>query len=117
MEARVRKLSQIAGMVIVKVGEDDVRDRRGRNAEPLERDLGRDRQLAITAPARLGVEARVDQDCLLALARHPDEIVERHGAVVHIPDGEVVVGLAVEERCVPDGVNVIHGKVQSVSRL
>ena len=90
MEARVRKPVEIAGMVVMQMGEDDILDR-------IHIDVERAERLHRTAQERpfpllryLRVEAGVDDEGAAAAPRHPHEIVHRHRPVVRIAADEML---------------------------
>ena len=113
MEACVREAVEIAGVVVMQMGDDDVADSDGLDTEALKRIHRIERQLA---GARLGffrVEAGVDQDVAPAAPDQPDEIIQilRRG-VMRIGGQEVHVGRARRHGGVAQGVDFVdvsHG--------
>ena len=91
-KARVREVSDVADMVVVEVGQNDVPDGLARDAE-LAQPLGWGVEKAATSPCRrFGREAAVDGDRALRRNRGPDEEIHGRRSVVRI--------VAVEPRAV-----------------
>ena len=83
MEARIGKAIEIAGVVVMQMGDDDVADRIGLDAKACQRIDRIERQLAGARLGLFGVEAGIDQDVAAAAADQPDEVIEvlRRGVV------------------------------------
>ncbi len=107
VECRVRKQVEIAGMVVVHVGDDYVLDLRRIDTEPCEAVGGRAQQFAPAQPCLLGAEAGIDYERAAAAAHRPDEIIERHRRIVRIATEEVLSGTAVVPR-IADGVDFVE---------
>jgi hypothetical protein len=76
VKSRVGKPVEIAGVVIMQMGDDDVPDGVGADAEACQRVHRVERELA-TAQLRLfGVETSIDQNIAAMAPDQPDEIVE-----------------------------------------
>src|ERR1700733_14922749 len=76
MKARVRKQIEIAGVVVVQMGNDDIPDGVGANAEARQRIHRIKRELAVAQSGLRGVEAGVDQNIAAVSTDQPDEIIE-----------------------------------------
>ena len=76
MKPRVRKAIEIAGMVVMQMGDDDVPDVVGTDAEARQRIDRIERQLAVAQLRLLRVEAGIDQNIAAAAPDQPDEIIE-----------------------------------------
>ena len=90
MEAGLGERAERAGMVVVQVGDDNLLDVAGGNADLLERGGRRPVHLAAALGALGRVEARVDDDGALGVADDPDEIVDGVGAVVVVGGDEAL---------------------------
>src|ERR1700722_13643510 len=90
MKPRLRKTVEIADMVVMQMGEDDVFNFIRVDAEggqPLDRIA----QEGALAPRRyLGVETGIDDEGAPAALRHPDEIIHRHWSVMRIAADEMI---------------------------
>src|SRR5882757_8120358 len=83
MESGIGEAIEIARVVVMQMGDDDVADRTRLDAEPFQRIDRIERQLAGAALGLFGVEAGVDQDVAASPSDQPDEVVEvlRRGLV------------------------------------
>jgi hypothetical protein len=84
-EARVRERAEVAGVVVVQVGQDHVTDGAGVDADARQRldRVGDD--LAAATAGGLGPEARVDDDRRrVGGGDRPDVVVHRHRRVVRV---------------------------------
>ena len=82
MKARFAEQVMIAAMVVVHMGDDDVLDRFRIDAEQSQPLAGTPQHVALAALAHDRVETGIDDDRALGIANHPDEIIERHRAIV-----------------------------------
>jgi hypothetical protein len=110
VEACPRKEIVVPGVIVVQVRQDDVLDQPGLDADPVEPVLSgpHDRPAALRGHAP--VEARIDHDRSSAAADHPDEVVDRHRAVVDVPADEVLTRRPVMIR-VLDRVDLVGGRI------
>jgi hypothetical protein len=83
MKSRVRKQVEIAGMVVMHVGDDDVPDRTGTDTEPRQRLHRIERELAVSQARFLGVETGINQNIAATAPDQPDEVIKvrRRGLV------------------------------------
>ena len=83
MKPRVREAVEIAGVVVMQMGDDDVLDAVGLDAEIRQRIDRIERELAGARLGLFGIEAGIDQDVAAAAPDQPDEIIEvlRRGLV------------------------------------
>ena len=88
MEARLREQTQIAGMVIMHMGDDHVFDSGGINVQQCQTFSRRAQKAAAPAFAFLSAIAHIDDDSTLVVADDPDEII--HG-------DRRIMGVAVHE--------------------
>src|SRR5436305_7731598 len=90
MKSRHREAVEIAYMVVMQMGEDDILDRVSVDAERTER-LHRAAQEGALAFVRcLRVEASVDDKGAAFTPRHPNEIVHRHRTIVRVAADEML---------------------------
>ena len=114
MEARIGEAVEIAGVVVMQMGDDDVLDALGGDAEASQHVDRVVRQLAAAQPGLFRVESRVDQDVAAVAADQPDEIIEvLRGCFMGIGQEKVQMRRAgrhgrVAERV--DFVGVSHGR-------
>jgi hypothetical protein len=90
MKACLRETVEIADMVVVQVGEDDLLDRIHVDAEQAQRldRIAQEGALALSRDLRL--EAGVDDEGAAAAAGHPDEIIHWHRTVMRVAADEVI---------------------------
>src|SRR6185437_11941317 len=90
METRVRKPVEIADMVVMQMGEDDILDRLRIDVERAKR-LHRTAQKRPLPPVRyFRVEAGVDDEGTASPSCQPHEVIHRHRTVVRIAADEMV---------------------------
>ena len=108
MKPRVGEAIEIAGVVVMQMGDDDVPDAVGLDAKVRQRIDRIERQLAGTRLRLFGVEAGIDQDVAAAAADQPDEIIEvlRRG-LVRIGDQKIHVGGARRHRRIAQRVDFV----------
>ena len=108
MKPRVGETIEIAGVVVMQMGDDDVLDGVGRNAKFLQRIDRVERELAGTRLRLFGVEAGIDQDVAAVAADQPDEIIEvlRRG-LVRIRHQEIHIGGARRHRRIAQRVDFV----------
>ena len=95
-------------MVVMQMGDDDVLDGVGSNAESRQRVDRIERQLARARLRLLGVEAGIDQDVAAAAADQPDEIIEvQRRGLVRIGDQKIHVGGARRHRRIAQRVDFV----------
>ena len=113
MEGGFWKILQPAGVVIMHMGDDDIVDLAGVEAE-LVQHLGRSAMILDPAFGRRTVaETGVDDIAALAVADHPDEIIQRHGMVMGVAAKEILTRGTVAAMGVFQGENFIdigHGR-------
>ena len=118
VEARLGEAVPVADMVVVQVGDDDVLDFLGVDAEMLEQVGGIGLDLAAALLADGGVEAGVDHDRLAAdravaalveRDRHPDEIVHREVGVVRVR-GDLHFPSLARQMGVFDSMHLVDGR-------
>ncbi len=103
MEVRLGEEVEIADMVVVEMGQDDVLDDDGVDVEEAQ-PVGRVAQeLALAVTRGLGVEAEIDDEAALGPARQPDVEIERHRPVMRVAADEVEIGIALAMMRVFDG--------------
>ena len=90
MEAGLGERAERAGVVVVQVGDDQLLDAAGGDADLLERGGRRPVDLAPALGAFGRVEAGVDDDGAVGVADDPDEIVDRVGAIVIVGGDEAL---------------------------
>jgi hypothetical protein len=103
---RIRKHVVVSAMVVVHVGDDDVLDLLGLDADRLQPHGGGAQVLALALGAHLRGEAGVEDEAAILALDRPDEIVERHRHVVLVAADEILRRMA-EEMRVFDGVDFI----------
>src|SRR3984893_17049361 len=89
MKPRFRKAVEIADMVVMQVGENDIFDRIRINAkrgEPLHRTA---QKCALALFRYFGVKAGIDDKGSAAAPCHPYEVIHRHRPVMRIAADEV----------------------------
>src|ERR1700726_1858956 len=95
MKSRVRKQIEIAGVVVMQMGDDDVLEVVSLDAKPRQRLNRIERELAFAQLCLGGVEAGIDQNLAAAASDQPDEIVEvRSGGLMRVRHEIVEVGCA-----------------------
>src|SRR5689334_14925022 len=80
MKSRIRETVEIACVVVMQMGDDDILDISSLDAKARERIDRIERQLAPADLRLIGVEAGIDQDVAAAAANQPDEVIEVLGA-------------------------------------
>ena len=110
MKARLGKAIEIADVIVVEVGDDDVLDVAGAEAKELER-VNWIAQIGALAPSGhfLG-EPAVDDEPALVADREPAEVVHGHRPVVRIAADEIVLSAALAGR-IAQRVDLIARKV------
>lgn len=121
METRGGKAIEIAGMIVVEVGDDHVGDAIGLDADEAQ---GIDWMAnPFTAAANGGFvgEAGVEDEGGVAAARDPDEIVEVGGEFVRIGGNEIFLRMAVAEMAVTNSEKFKwfdrHGSLSTIDRM
>ena len=108
VKARVGEAIEIAGVVVVQMGDDDVLDAGGGNAEIFQRVDRIEGELAGARLGLFGVEAGVDQDVATAAAHQPDEIIEiRCRGLMRIGGQKIHVGGARRHGCIAQRVDLV----------
>ncbi|MNV73683.1 hypothetical protein D3C71_1668520 [compost metagenome] len=102
-----RQLADIAGVVVVQVGDDHVLDVGGGDAQRLQRVDGAAQELAAARAGGRLVEAGVNQPDARAVPDDPDEIVHRHWAVVRVRRGNEVLAAAAGHGGVAQGIDFV----------
>ncbi|MNT16323.1 hypothetical protein D3C72_1514190 [compost metagenome] len=105
----------IAGMVVVQVGQDQVADVAGRQPQPGQRRVGRQRERPVAGACRAGAESRVDQHIARRTPQQPAIEVHGHRLVVDIRARQEIVGRAPRHAGVADRVGLVGG--QAARRL
>src|SRR5689334_12352911 len=90
MEARIRKPVEIAHMIVMQMGEDDILDRGCIDAKHAERLHRTAEERPLPPGSYFRVEARVDDERTASPSCQPHEIVHWHRAVVRIAADEVL---------------------------
>src|SRR3954469_19628876 len=116
MKARVRETVEIAGMVVMQMGEDDVLDRVDVDAERAQRLDRRAQESALALRGDLRIEAGVDDEAASATPRHPDEIVHRHRTVMRVAADEMIATARLARR-IADGKQLVFRFGHEVSCL
>ena len=88
--ARIREQRVVAGVVIMQVGDDQILDFRGRDAQRLQSLGHRVDDLPPAFAADFGTESHIDQDRAIVVPDHPYKIVERHVGVVLVTADEIL---------------------------
>ena len=109
MEIRGRKLVEIADMIVVQVGQDDVGDLAGVEANQFQRFNRAAQIVALSLGGDFGGEAGIDDIAAIRSNGGPDIIIERHRAIVRIAADEIVRSLR-RPRRVADGVDFVIRK-------
>ena len=108
MKPRVREAIEIAGVVIVQVGDDHVANRAGGHAEIRQRVDRIERELARARLCLLGIEAGVDQDVAAGASDQPDEIIQvLRRSLVRIGDQKIQMGGARRHRRIAQRVDFV----------
>jgi hypothetical protein len=95
MKPRLGKTVEIAGMVVVQMGDDDILDVGGLDTEAFQRIDRIERKLAGPRLCFFSVEAGVDQDVAAVTSNQPNEVVEiRRRGLVRIGLQEIHLGCA-----------------------
>jgi hypothetical protein len=76
VKPRIREAVEIAGMVVMQMGDDDILDVFRLNAKACQRIDRIEHQLAAADLGLVGIEAGIDQDVAPVPADQPDEIIE-----------------------------------------
>ena len=106
VEARPREGVERPGMVVMQMGDDDVLDPRGIDAQRLDPRRRRPQQLAAAQPRLRLAEAGIDDEDAVRALRHPDEIVERRSPLMRVAADEVLRRAALGKMRVADGEKV-----------
>ena len=108
MKPRIGKAVEIAGMIVMQMGDDDVLDAVGLDAETLQRIDRIERELATAQFRFLGVEAGIDQDVAAAAPDQPDEIIEiLRGGLVRIRHQVIQMRRARRHRRIAERVDFV----------
>src|ERR1700743_2203524 len=93
VEARLREQVEIAGVVIMQMGDDDVTNSVRADAKARQSLRRVELDLAVSHRGLFGIETGIDEDIAAAAADQPDEIVEIGGRrLVRVRRDEVHVG-------------------------
>jgi hypothetical protein len=76
VKARGREQVVVAGVIVMEMGEDDLLDRVGLDADRLQTVADGGEHLALAARRHIGIEAGVNDHRAFGIADHPDEVVE-----------------------------------------
>ena len=93
-------------MVVVHVGDDHVGDLARIDPDGAQAVPGAAQKLALAPLGHLRVEAGVEDEGRVAAHDRPDEIVQRHRAVVRVAADEVLAGAPIVT-CVADRVELV----------
>ena len=108
MEPRMGETVEIAGVIVMQMGDDDVPDAVGLDAKALERIDRIERELAISQTCLFGVEAGIDQDVAAAAPDQPDEVVEvLRGGLMRIRQEVIQVGGSGRHCRIAEGVDLV----------
>ena len=110
VKARLGKSIEVADVIVVEVGDDDVFDVGGAHPQELER-VNRIAQIGALALRRhfLG-ESAVDDEAALVADREPAEVIHGHRPVMRIAADEIVLSAALAGR-IAQRINLIARKV------
>ena len=108
MEPGIGKAIEIAGVVVVQMGDDHVLDAVRLDAEVFERIDRVERELAGARLGLFGVEPGIDQDLTATAPDQPDEIIEvlRRG-LMRIRHQKIQIGGARRHRRIAQGVDFV----------
>ena len=116
VKSRFRKPVEIADVVVVKMGENDVVDFFGGDAEQSE-SLDGIAEIGPLSPRRdLGGEAAVDDEPALRADDEPTEIVHRHRTVVRVAANEMILSAPLARRIAQRKTSYRGGDPCSVNR-
>ena len=108
MKPRVGEAIEIAGVVVMQMGDDHVANGVGRHAEIRQRVDRIERELARARLRLFGIEAGIDQDVATAPSDQPDEIIEvQRRGLVRIGGQEIHVGGARRHRRIAQRVDFV----------
>ena len=108
MEPRVRKQVEVAGVVIMQMGDDDIVDRFRLNFKTRQRLRRIERKLAVSQDRFFRIEPGIDQDFTTAAPDQPHKIVEVGGrGLVRVGRDEIHVGGARRHGGVAKRVNFV----------
>ena len=121
MKSRIGKQLEIAGVVIVQMGDHDIPDGFGADAEARQRLDRIKRELAVARLRLCRVEAGVDQNIAAVASDQPDEVVEvLRGGLMRIGQQVIHVGRSPRHRRIAnsvDFVGVFHRSLFPDARL
>src|SRR4030095_10117983 len=90
METRIRKPVEIAHMIVMQMGEDDILDRGCIDADRAERLHRTAQERPLPPVSYFRVESGIDDKGATSSPGQPDEIIHRHRAVVRIAADEML---------------------------
>ncbi len=103
MEARLGEAIEIAGVVVMEVRDDHVRNAIGIDADKPQRIDRVTNPFAAAANGCFVGEASIKHEGGIAAARDPDEVVEVGGELVRIGGDEIFARVAISKMAVADG--------------
>jgi hypothetical protein len=106
MEARGREAVKIAGVVVMEVGDDYVRDAVGIGADEAQRIDWMAQPFATASNGGFIGEAGIEDERGIAAARDPYEIVEIGGELVRIGGDEIFLRMPIAKMAVANGENL-----------
>ena len=108
MKSRIGKAIEIAGVIVMQMGDDDVPDVVGLDPEARQRIDRIERELAVSRLRLLRIETGIDQDVAAAAADQPDEIIEvRRRGLVRIRHQVIHMRRARRHRRIAEGVDFV----------
>ena len=103
MKARIRETIEIAGVIVMQMGQDDVGHVGCIDADRRQRIRRVAQQVALPSCGRLLRESGVDQPGAVFTAEHPDEVIEVGTEFVRIGQDEALARMAVSQMSVLEG--------------
>src|SRR5580693_4168750 len=108
MEPGMGETVEIAGVIVMQMGDDNVPDAVGLDAEALQRIDRIERELAISQTRLFGIEAGIDQNVAAAAPNQPDKVVEiLRGGLMRIRHEKIQMRRAGRHRRVAEGVDFV----------
>ncbi len=102
MKARQREAVEIAGVIVMEMGDNDVGDAFGIDADEAQGIDGVAKPFAAAAISCFLGEAGVEDERAVRAARDPDEVVEVGGEFVRVGGDEILGRIAIAEMAVPN---------------
>ena len=110
MKARLGKSIEVADVIVVEVGDDDVFDVGGAHPQEFERINGIAQVGALALSRHFLGEAAVDDEAALVADREPAEVIHGHRPVMRIAADEIVLPAALAGR-IAQRIDLIARKV------